>query len=259
MIAFARRFGEIERNFLTQYSHPRHPGDPVRLEYPGERPRHRPCRRRPGVAHRHVVYRAAAARDAALRARSAGGERRGARQYALLERRGRPRQPAAGEAAPASRACARSTRSPGRRARTGTGQHDQAQRREQPAVVHPVVRTHPHTGRKCLYVIKGECEGIEGMAQDEALAADRRARRPDRRAALPSHAPLARARPPHVGQLRGAAPRVLRLPVAAAPAADAPGDGGRKRADLKAEGGRRKRAAGESRGCRDYLSPFTQT
>ena len=58
----------------------------------------------------------------------------------------------------------------GRRARTGTGQHDQAQRREQPAVVHPVVRTHPYTGRKCLYVSKGECEAIEGMAREEALA-----------------------------------------------------------------------------------------
>ena len=57
----------------------------------------------------------------------------------------------------------------GRRARTGTGQHDQAQRREMPPVVHPLVRTHPHTGRKCLYVTKGECEGIEGMAQAEAL------------------------------------------------------------------------------------------
>jgi taurine dioxygenase len=58
----------------------------------------------------------------------------------------------------------------GRRARTGTGQHDQAQRREQPAVVHPIARTHPRTGRKCLYVSKGECEAIEGMARDEALA-----------------------------------------------------------------------------------------
>jgi taurine dioxygenase len=58
----------------------------------------------------------------------------------------------------------------GRRARTGTGQHDQAQRHDQPAVVHPVVRTHPHTRRRCLYVSKGECEGIEGMAKDEALA-----------------------------------------------------------------------------------------
>lgn len=58
----------------------------------------------------------------------------------------------------------------GRRAKTGTGQQDQALRRNQPAVVHPVARTHPITGRKCLYVSKGECEGIEGMPKEEALA-----------------------------------------------------------------------------------------
>jgi len=58
----------------------------------------------------------------------------------------------------------------GRRAKTGTGQQDQALRKEQPAVVHPVARTHPITGRKCLYVSKGECEGIEGMPEAEALA-----------------------------------------------------------------------------------------
>ena len=39
-----------------------------------------------------------------------------------------------------------------------------------PPGIHPLVRTHPFTGRKCLYVSKGECEGIEGMAKDEALA-----------------------------------------------------------------------------------------
>ncbi len=58
----------------------------------------------------------------------------------------------------------------GRRARTGTGKSDQALRQAQPVVVHPVARTHPHTGRKCLYVSKGECEGIEGLPKDEALA-----------------------------------------------------------------------------------------
>jgi alpha-ketoglutarate-dependent taurine dioxygenase len=44
-----------------------------------------------------------------------------------------------------------------------------AQLAETPDVAHPIVRTHPYTGRKALYVTAGECVGIEGMREDEAL------------------------------------------------------------------------------------------
>jgi taurine dioxygenase len=37
-----------------------------------------------------------------------------------------------------------------------------------PAVTHPIVRTHPRTGRKCLYAMRDDCTGIENMAADEA-------------------------------------------------------------------------------------------
>ena len=45
----------------------------------------------------------------------------------------------------------------------------QAQLDETPDIAHPIVRTHPYTGRKSLYVTSGECIGIEGMPDDEAV------------------------------------------------------------------------------------------
>jgi taurine dioxygenase len=42
-----------------------------------------------------------------------------------------------------------------------------AQLAETPDIAHPIVRTHPFTGRKSLYVTKGECIGIEGIPDAE--------------------------------------------------------------------------------------------
>ena len=39
-----------------------------------------------------------------------------------------------------------------------------------PPVRHPMVRTHPHTGRQCLYVMRDDCVGIEGLEMEEAEA-----------------------------------------------------------------------------------------
>lgn len=46
----------------------------------------------------------------------------------------------------------------------------QAEKDRYPPVRHPIARTHPRTGRKCLYVMRDDCTGIEGVARDEAEA-----------------------------------------------------------------------------------------
>jgi taurine dioxygenase len=38
-----------------------------------------------------------------------------------------------------------------------------------PDVIHPVIRTHPVTGRRAIYVRAGECVGVVGMPAEEAL------------------------------------------------------------------------------------------
>lgn len=37
-----------------------------------------------------------------------------------------------------------------------------------PPVKHPIARTHPRTGRKCLYVMRDDCTGIDGLASEDA-------------------------------------------------------------------------------------------
>lgn len=41
---------------------------------------------------------------------------------------------------------------------------------EHPPVEHPIVRTHPRTGRKGLYIMRNDCTGIIGLEEDEAQA-----------------------------------------------------------------------------------------
>jgi len=59
----------------------------------------------------------------------------------------------------------------GRRRKTGTADpEDQKKHEAYPLMPHPVVRVHPWTGKKVIYVNKGECGAIEGMEESEALA-----------------------------------------------------------------------------------------
>ena len=169
MIAFARRFGHVEKIFLTHYAHPQFPEIMYvsNIQESGRDIGHADAGR---VWHTDMSYTARPPRATMLYALEIPVENSVVLGDTLFS-----------SAADAHDALPLETQKrianllaihqvAGRRARTGTGQQDQALRKEQPTVVHPVVRTHPHTGRKCLYISKGECEGIEGMPKDEALA-----------------------------------------------------------------------------------------
>lgn len=169
LVAFARRFGEVERIFLTHYAHPCHPEIMLvsNIKENGRDIGHADAGR---VWHTDMSYTARPPRATMLYALEVPMEN----GVALGDTHFASAADAYDGLAPETRERIAGLRAihqvAGRRARTGTGQQDQARRLEQPAVVHPVVRTHPRTGRKCLYVSRGECEGIEGMARDEALA-----------------------------------------------------------------------------------------
>jgi taurine dioxygenase len=169
MIAFAKRFGEVERIFLSHYAHPRYPEIMFvsNIKEDGRDIGHADAGR---VWHTDMSYTERPPRATMLYALEVPVEKGVVLGDTLFS----SAADAHDSFPPETRERIANLRAihqvAGRRARTGTGQEDQALRYKQPAVVHPVVRTHPHTGRKCLYVSKGECEGIEGMATDAALA-----------------------------------------------------------------------------------------
>lgn len=168
LIAFARRFGEVERIFLTHYAHSRYP-EIMFVSNIKENGRDIGHADAGSVWHTDMSYTARPPRATLLYALEVPFENGVALGDTLFASAAH-----AYESLPREKQAHIATlraihQVAGRRARTGTGQADQALRREQPAVSHPVVRTHPYTGRKCLYVSKGECEGIEGMPKDEAL------------------------------------------------------------------------------------------
>ena len=169
LIGFARRFGDVERIFLTQYSHPRFPEIMYvsNIQENGRDIGHADAGR---VWHTDMSYTARPPRTTLLYALEVpfeDGVALGDTHFSSAADAHDSLPPEMKQRIAGLRAVHQVA---GRRRRTGTGTQDNAQRLQQPAVVHPVVRTHPHTGRKCLYVSKGECQGIEGMPEDEALA-----------------------------------------------------------------------------------------
>jgi len=169
LLSFGRRFGEVEPHFLKHYTHPEHPEILLisNIKENGRDIGHADAGR---VWHTDMSYVARPPRATMLYALEVPVENGVVLGDTLFSSAADAHDSLPAEKQQRIAKLRAIHQVAGRRARTGTGQEDQALRYQQPAVVHPVVRTHPHTGRKCLYVSKGECEGIEGIPKDEARA-----------------------------------------------------------------------------------------
>jgi taurine dioxygenase len=172
-IAFSRRFGDLEIHVLKQYLHPRYPEILMisNVEKNG---------RRIGVAdagrywHTDLSYVREPSRCSLLYARevpvAADGRVLGDTLFASTAEA----YDALPEAMKKRIAGLRAVHRYGDRydrMQTSGGVRDtlsEEQRRQTPDVVHPVVRTHAISGRKCLYVNEGFTVSLLGLPEDEA-------------------------------------------------------------------------------------------
>jgi taurine dioxygenase len=169
-LEFARRFGPPEPHVIDQFHHPAHPeililsnrkkdGKPIGLADAGT------------YFHTDYSYLEAPARATLLysiEVPSSGGDTLFANQYAAYD----------------DLPAALKERLEGLIARHRYGNRDdldessrsvaslltEEQKRKLTWVRHRIARPHPVTGRKALYAVSGTSFGIEGMAEDEALA-----------------------------------------------------------------------------------------
>ena len=218
-IAFGRRFGDLE-------VHPAHARRTRRSPRSScSRPEGKHASTRRVAQRRDVAARAVARIDPAHRRVTA------ARRRHAVGRHGRGVRPARRRHQGADRrrssACTTTCASSARHLPA----EEQAKLREKhPTVEHPVVRTHPETGRKTIYVNRAFTCGIKGMddADAQPLLDHARAHGDDPRRAVPL--PVEPGQRRVLGQPRDAALRQQRLPPA--PPRDGAGDRRRRPAVL---------------------------
>jgi taurine dioxygenase len=83
--------------------------------------------------------------------------------------------------------------------RHGEDPMTEEQKKARPPVAHPIVRIHPETGRRCVF-LGDHAWYIEGMPVRRRAAADRGPERRDHRSGARLHAPLAAGRSGDLGQ-----------------------------------------------------------
>ena len=175
-VAFSRRFGELEIHVLKQYLLPGHPeilvvsnivedGKLIGLADTD----------RVAVWHTDTSYRAEPSMGSALYSleipRNAAGEVVGDTLFASTFLAYDALSPALMKRLVGLKAIHRMTKgydnAPAKSTDTRVG-YDESQRSAVADQAHPIIRTHPVTGRKCIYVNKLVCTGIVGMPDDES-------------------------------------------------------------------------------------------
>lgn len=173
-IAFSRRFGELEEHVLYQYLHPKHPEIFVVSNVVDENGRHVGAYDAGRYWHTDLSYMAVPSRGSILYAieipHAEDGTALGdtlwtstvAAYEGLAEDLRRRIDGLAAEFSLENRH--RKLVADGDRAAALDDRH----KRSAPPVVHKVVRTHPVTGRKCMYVNEGQTARILGVSEDES-------------------------------------------------------------------------------------------
>jgi len=167
LIAFARRLGPIEENWLKHYTHPRYP-EILFVSNIRENGRDIGHADAGSVWHTDQSFTPRPPRATmlyALEVPTENGIALGSTQFASAA----DAYDSLPEATQRRIAGLRVIHNlAGRRARTGTGaQSDQALRRDKPDVVHPLVRTHPDTGTKAVWFHKSKTETVTGLTPEE--------------------------------------------------------------------------------------------
>jgi len=168
--AFARRFGPPEPHVIDQFHHP---DDPNILILSNVRIDGKPSGLADAGSYFHTDYSylqvpARATMLYSIEVPQVGGDTLFADQYAaydgLPEAMKRRIDPLVGIHHYGNR------RDQDEASRTAASVLTAEQKAKMPLITHPVVRTHPFTGRKALYAVSGSSFGIVGMPDDEAVA-----------------------------------------------------------------------------------------
>ncbi len=188
LIAFTQRFGDIERYARHHYAHPDHP-ELLLISNIVEDGRNIGLADAGATWHTDMSYVKIPPRGSILYAREIPylqGQPLGDTLFASTAAAYDDLSPATKDLLENRRTTHSYEGKHARRAALGKSNRkplSAAEREALPPTDHPVIRTHAQTGRKCIYVVDGECDGITGLPDAEAtsILADLAARctRPD--------------------------------------------------------------------------------